>query len=483
MTTIESKVDLDTIADLPRLLQSQKIAVIREGTPSLTLRHDRLGRLSALLHANRNQLASAISQDFGNRAQATSLLYDVLALLGSIKHTQEHLPTWSQPDINPSPAPGASSRVEYQPKGVVGVISPWNFPVQLALGPIVGILAAGNRAMLKPSELTPATSELLKALIAGAFDEEEISVVTGGQSVGAAFTELAFDHLVFTGGTAVGKHVARAAANNLVPLTLELGGKSPAIISTSADMEQAVARILQAKALNSGQLCVAPDYVLVPVDKQIAFAQIATKVVARLFPSIVGNPDYTTIVNDNHFNRICGLIEDARTKGAQILALSPAGERSVDAETRKIAPTLVLNVHDDLKVMQEEIFGPVLPVVSYSNIDEAISYINSRPRPLALYYLGTDADEEHRVLDRTVSGGVTINDCVSHLSDENLPFGGVGPSGYGHYHGIYGFRAFSHAKAVYRQADVTPVAELCNPPFRDQNQNFLEQAFSAFKPT
>lgn len=481
MNNNESRADLDTITDLPRLLRLQKDAVIREGTPNLSLRHDRLARLSSMLHTNRQELADAISQDFGNRAQATSLLYDVLALIASIAHTREHFPIWSQPDINPAPAPGVISRVEYQPKGVVGVISPWNFPVQLALGPIIGILAAGNRAMLKPSELTPITSELLKSLVGSAFDEAEIAVVTGGQAVGAAFTELSFDHLVFTGGTAVGKHVARAAANNLVPLTLELGGKSPAIVSNTVDLEQAVSRIMSAKVLNSGQLCVSPDYVLVPYDKQDAFVQIAKTVTSQLFPSLIGNPDYTSIVNNHHFNRINDLIEDARDKDANIVPLSPMGEPSVNSETRQIAPTLVLNVQEGQKILEEEIFGPLLPVVTYSNVDEAINYVNSRPRPLALYYFGTDADEERLVLDKTVSGGVTINDCISHLSDENLPFGGVGPSGYGHYHGIYGFRTFSHAKAVYRQADVTPVAALLNPPFGEQNQSFLEQAFAAFQ--
>ncbi len=472
--------DQTVIADLPRLLKLQKDAVLKDGAPNLALRRDRLARLSALLHDNRHKLADAMSQDFGNRARATSLLYDVLALLGSIAHTREHLHLWMQPDLYPDPAPGAYARVEYQPKGVVGVVSPWNFPVQLAIGPIVGILAAGNRSLLKPSELTPATSELQKELIAAAFDESELSVVTGGPAVGAAFTALAFDHMIFTGSTVVGKHVAHAAADNLVPVTLELGGKSPAIISHSADLEQAVSRLLTAKVLNSGQLCVSPDYTLVPEDKREAFVEIANRTIARVFPTQTDNADYTTIVNERHFNRINGLIEDARAKGAKIVPLVPAGEAPVDPATRRIAPTLVLDTQPGQQILEEEIFGPLLPVITYTTIDEAIAYINARPRPLALYYFGKDALEERLVLDRTTSGGVTINDCISHLSDENLPFGGVGDSGQGHYHGIYGFRTFSHAKSVYRQAEVNPAAALVSPPFDTSTHAFLDQAFAAF---
>jgi coniferyl-aldehyde dehydrogenase len=324
-----------------------------------------------------------------------------------------------------------------------------------------------------------AISEVLKELIAAAFDESELAVVTGGAAVGAAFTALAFDHLIFTGGTAVGKHVAHAAADNLVPLTLELGGKSPAIVGTSVDLEQAASRILTAKVLNSGQLCVSPDYALVPEAKRDALVDIATATVSRLFPTQKGNPDYTTIVNQRHFERINGLIEDARAKGAKVVALVPAGEEPIDPATRRIAPTLVLDTKPGMKILEEEIFGPVLPVLTYTTIDEAIGYIT---RPLALYYFGTDAFEERLVLDKTISGGVTINDCVSHLSDENLPFGGVGDSGMGAYHGRYGFLTFSHAKSVYRQADVVPAAALIAPPFGAPIRAFFDQAFAAFAP-
>jgi coniferyl-aldehyde dehydrogenase len=473
--------DQAAIADMQRLLKLQKQAVLDQGAPSLQLRYDRLDRLSAALHRNRNKLAEAMSQDFGNRARATSLLLDVLALLGSIAHNREHLHLWMQPDLKPDPAPGAYARVEFQPKGVVGVVSPWNVPVQLAIGPIIGILGAGNRSLLKPSELTPATAEALKELIAPAFDESEVAVVTGGPAVGAAFTTLAFDHLIFTGGTAVGKHVARAAADNLVPLTLELGGKSPAIVSATVDLEQATRRILTAKMINSGQICVSPDYVLVPEARREAFVEIAATTISQLFPTQKGNPDYTTIINEHHFKRINGLIEDARAKGAKIVALVPTGEEPVDPASRRISPTLVMDPQPGMKVLEEEIFGPLLPVITYTTIEEAIGYVNARPRPLALYYFGKDESEERLVLDKTISGGVTVNDCISHLTDENLPFGGIGDSGMGHYHGgIYGFRTFSHARSIYRQADETPGAALLSPPFDATTTAFFDQAFAAF---
>ncbi|MHC8378412.1 coniferyl aldehyde dehydrogenase [Pseudomonas sp. MDT1-16] len=483
MNTDISVGDQTAIADMGRLLTLQRRAVLEQGTPDLKLRLDRLDRLSAALHGNRNQLAEAISHDFGNRARATSLLLDVLALLGSIAHNRANLHEWMKPDVQPDPVPGGQARVEFQPKGVIGVVSPWNVPVQLAIGPIIGILGAGNRALLKPSELTPVTAQALKELISGAFDESELAVVTGGAAVGAAFTALAFDHLLFTGSTAVGKHVARAAAENLVPLTLELGGKSPAIVGTTVNLEQATSRILTAKMLNCGQVCVSPDYVLVPQDKRDAFIEIASQTIGRLFPIQHGNPDYTTIVNERHFSRLNGLIEDAKAKGAKVLPLIAAGEAPVDPATRRISPTLVLDTTPDMQIMKEEIFGPLLPVIAYSSIDDAIDYVNARPRPLALYYFGQDEAQEQRVLSETISGGVTVNDCISHLTDENLPFGGVGESGMGHYHGgIYGFRTFSHAKAIYRQADVLPMAELLSPPFNSGTEAFFEQAFAAFAP-
>jgi coniferyl-aldehyde dehydrogenase len=361
---------------------------------------------------------------------------------------------------------GAKAEVRFQPKGVVGVISPWNFPVNLTFAPLAGILAAGNRAMIKPSEFTPATSELMQTMFAGAFSEEEIAVVTGGPEVGEAFSRLAFDHLIFTGATSVARHVMRAAAENLVPVTLELGGKSPVILGKSADLKVAAARVMNGKTLNAGQICLAPDYVLAPKDQVEGFVAAARASVATMFPTIKDNPDYTSIIAQRHYDRITGYIDDARAKGARVIELKPEGEDLSQQPHRKIAPTLILDPTDDMKVMQEEIFGPVLPVKSYETLDEALAYVNGRDRPLGLYYFGDDPAEREEVLSRTTAGGVTVNDVVMHVAQEDLPFGGVGPSGMGSYHGVDGFREFSHRKAIFSQMkkDIGPL-KMLRPPY------------------
>jgi coniferyl-aldehyde dehydrogenase len=361
---------------------------------------------------------------------------------------------------------GARAEIRHQPKGVVGVISPWNFPVNLTFAPLAGVLAAGNRAMIKPSETTPATSELLGQMFASAFDESEIAVVTGGPEVGQAFSSLPFDHLVFTGATSIGRHVMRAAAENLVPVTLELGGKSPVVIGRSADMSVAAARIMNGKTLNAGQICLAPDYVLAPADRLPDFVAAAKTSVRQMFPSIRESPDYTAIVTDRHYARLKDYLDDARVKGAEIVEINPGAEDLRQQPHRRIAPTLILNPTDDMKVMQEEIFGPLLPVKGYRDVQEAVDYINAHDRPLGLYYFGSDAAERDRVLDGTTSGGVTVNDVVMHVAQEELPFGGIGPAGMGAYHGHDGFREFSHRKSIYHQIkwDLPPLRML-RPPY------------------
>ena len=361
---------------------------------------------------------------------------------------------------------GAKAEIRHQPKGVVGVISPWNFPVNLTFTPLAGVLAAGNRAMIKPSETTPATSELLKQMFASAFDESEIAVVTGGPEVGQAFSSLPFDHLVFTGATSIGRHVMRAAAENLVPLTLELGGKSPVVVGRSADMSVAAARIMNGKTLNAGQICLAPDYVLAPADRLPDFVAAAKASVGQMFPSIRESPDYTAIVTDRHYARLMDYLDDARAKGAEIVEINPGAEDLRQQPHRRIAPTLILNPTDDMKVMQEEIFGPLLPVKAYGDVQQAIDYINAHDRPLGLYYFGSDAVERDLVLDGTTSGGVTVNDVVMHVAQEELPFGGIGPAGMGVYHGHDGFREFSHRKSIYHQIkwDLAPLRML-RPPY------------------
>jgi coniferyl-aldehyde dehydrogenase len=472
----------ETAGDLARMaqvLRRQKAANIRDGAPSLEVRIGRLDRAIGLLIKHQGAIVAALTQDFGSRAPAVSGITDIGASMGPLKHAKAHLKSWMKPERRKtSPALlgmlGAKAEVRFQPKGVVGIISPWNFPVNLTFAPLAGVLAAGNRAMIKPSEFTPATSDLMAQMFAEAFDEDEIAVFPGGPDVGQAFSDLAFDHLVFTGATSIARHVMRAAAANLVPVTLELGGKSPVILGRSADYATSAARIMAGKTLNAGQICLAPDYVMAPESEIGAFVKEATAAVTAMFPTIKDNPDYTAVIAERHFERIKGYVDDARAKGAEIVEINPAGEDFSQQEHRKIPPTLILNPTDEMKVMQEEIFGPVLPVMTYRNVDEAIAYVNAHDRPLGLYYFGEDAAEEAKILAHTTSGGVTVNDVIFHVAMEDLPFGGVGPSGMGSYHGVDGFREFSHRKSVYRQIkkDFGPMKAL-RPPYGEGVKKFL----------
>jgi len=337
---------------------------------------------------------------------------------------------------------------------VVGAISPWNFPLNLALAPLSGILAAGNRVMLKPSELTPSSSDITKSMIEEYFDESEIAVFVGDPEVGAAFSGLAFDHLIFTGGTAIAKHVMKAASENLVPLTLELGGKSPVVVGKSSKIKETAQRVMQGKTMNAGQICLAPDYALVPEENIDEFVKAAVDVTSEMYPDMKDNEDFTSIINQKHYDRIQGYLADAKEKGAEVVEINPANEDFSQQPHHKIPPTLVLNPTDDMQIMREEIFGPVLPIKTYSDVSETVDYINSKDRPLGLYYFGEDSKEKDYVLNNTTSGGVTVNDVISHIQMEDLPFGGVGPSGMGSYHGHDGFKEFSHAKAVYKQTKI-----------------------------
>ncbi|WGM39540.1 coniferyl aldehyde dehydrogenase [Caulobacter sp. NIBR1757] len=458
-------------AAMQGILDRQKAAHLRDGAPTAEQRIDRIDRCIGLLVDHSKAIEDALNTDFGNRSREATQLTDIAGSIGPLKHARDNLRKWMKGEKRKtSPAIlglfGAKAEVVFQPKGVVGVISPWNFPVNLTFAPLAGVLAAGNRAMIKPSEFTPATSELMKVMFGKVFSEEEIAVITGGPEVGQAFSELAFDHMIFTGATSVARHVMRAAATNLVPLTLELGGKSPVIISRSADMALTAARVMNGKTLNAGQICLAPDYVLTPEESVGEFVTQARAAVTRMFPTIKDNPDYTAVVAQRHYDRIMGYIDDARAKGAQIVEIKPDGEDLTQQEHRKIAPTLILNPTDDMKVMQEEIFGPVLPVKTYKTLEEATGYINSHDRPLGLYWFGTDEAEKTRVLETTTSGGVTVNDVIMHVAQEELPFGGVGPSGMGSYHGHDGFKEFSHRKAIYTQLkkDIGPLVAM-RPPY------------------
>lgn len=455
---------------LEALLARQRAAFTASRPEPLSQRKDRIRRAMALVKEHGEEFAKAMSADFGNRSHHQSMLTDIAATVGAGTHALKHLDGWAKPEKRKVQFPlglmGARAEVRYEPKGVIGILSPWNFPVQLAFGPLMQVLAAGNRAMIKPSEFTERTSELMAVLTAEYFAPEEVAVITGGPEVAAAFSSLPFDHLVFTGSTATGRRVMQAAAANLVPVTLELGGKSPVIMGRSADFAKAGERIAIGKMMNAGQICLAPDYLMVPEDKADEAVASVTGAAAAMYPRVLDNDDYASIVSDRHFERLQGLVEDAKAKGAEVIEVNPAGEDFANANQRKMPLTVLRGVSDDMTVMQEEIFGPVLPVMTYKSVDQAVDYINDHDRPLGLYYFGEDKSEQERVLTRTISGGVTTNDVVFHVSMEDLPFGGVGPSGMGSYHAIEGFREFSHARAVYHQPKID-IAKLggLKPPY------------------
>jgi len=434
--------------ELHRLFEAQHLASGRDPPADLKLRLNRLDRLAALVRANGHRFADAISDDFGVRARIETELMELVPTLGAIRYARRNLAKWIKPERRPVSInfqPG-KAWVRHEPLGVIGIISPWNYPLQLALSPLVDALAAGNRALLKPSELTPAFAELLKQVVAEHFAEDEVAVVTGGVDVGRAFSSLPFDHLLFTGSTAVGRQVYRAAAENLVPVTLELGGKSPVILCDDYPVPKAARSIAFGKFLNAGQTCIAPDYVLVPRHQAEPLADALLAEVRRSYPTVAGNPDYSGVISKRHRDRLVDAIEAARSAGAKVLT---HGE--VEAESSgKVPPTIVLDAPEETILASEEIFGPVLPIVPYDTLDDAIAFVNGRDRPLALYCFTKNEGRQRQVLDRTVSGGVTLNGTLLHIAQESLPFGGVGASGIGAYHGKEGFKRFSHARAVHK---------------------------------
>ena len=450
---------------LSALLARQRAAFLRDGPPSFAQRRSNLNKLRSAVLARRGELEAAVATDFGHRSRHETAIMELLSLLWGIDYLRKNLRRFMRRDHRHVATSMRFGRayVEYQPLGVIGVVSPWNYPVSLALMPLATALAAGNRAMVKPSEFTPETSGVLRAMIAETFPEEEVAVVTGDASVGAAFAALPFDHILFTGSTAVGRAVMRAASENLVPVTLELGGKSPALVDRGQPLDRVATMIAYGKLANAGQTCIAPDYVLVHEDDAAGFVEAWSKAVGTLYPEGPASEDYTSVVNARHYDRLRGLLDDARSKGARIVETGPSPGRA-KGRGHTLPPTLVLGVQDDMRIMQEEIFGPLLPVVMYRDLSEAIGYVNARPRPLALYHFGSCARNRARVLARTTSGGVVINGTLTHYVQDDLPFGGVGPSGLGAYHGIEGFRTFCHAKAVFEQGRWNGSA-LLRPPF------------------
>ncbi|EJM28875.1 MULTISPECIES: coniferyl aldehyde dehydrogenase [Pseudomonas] len=460
------------LEELNRLFDAQRAAYAANPMPPAAQRQQWLKALRDLLSSERQALIDAISSDFSHRSADETLLAELMPSLHGIHYASQHISQWMKPSrrkVGVAFQP-ASAKVVYQPLGVVGVIVPWNYPLFLAIGPLTGALAAGNRVMLKLSESTPATGLLLKELLARIFPEDLVCVVLGEADVGVAFSKMRFDHLLFTGSTSVGRHVMRAAAENLTPVTLELGGKSPAIVSHDVPLKDAAERIAFGKTLNAGQTCVAPDYVLVPEERIGGFVEAYRQAVRGFYPTLADNPDYTAIINERQLARLNSYLSDATSKGALLIPLFDQGQG------RRMPHSLLLNVSDEMTVMQDEIFGPLLPIVPYQDLDQAFAYINQRPRPLALYYFGYDKREQKRVLSETHSGGVCLNDTLLHVAQDDMPFGGIGPSGMGHYHGHEGFLTFSKAKGVLVKQRFN-AAKLIYPPYGKSIQKLIQKLF------
>lgn len=459
------------------VLKGQRKSLVEKGAPDFPVRKDRLERAIGMLISYQDKIVDALRSDFGCRSSITTKAAEILPSVGALNCAMASLEQWMKPEVRelaPGTAgPGARAEIHYQPLGTVGVISPWNAPFLLTVAPLAGIFSAGNSAMIKPSEFSPASSELLAEMVSQYFDESELAVFTGGQEVGEAFTHIPFDHLMFTGSERTAKLVMKAAAENLVPLTLELGGKSPVVIGEGADIETTAMRIVHGKQLNAGQICMSPDYVFLPEGQTEAFIAECQKASQQLYPAALDNEDYTSMVSGEHYARIQDIVTEACEKGAEVVELNPAGEDFSDADMRKLPLRLLSNVSGDMRVMQEEIFGPVLPIMEYSTIEDALAYINDRPRPLTVYYFGHDDVEKVRVISHTWSGNIAVNDVIAQGLREEIPYGGVGASGMGAYKGIDGFRNFSHAKPVFYQTDVEAALRPLRPPYSDEVRGFV----------
>jgi coniferyl-aldehyde dehydrogenase len=466
----EADVSLDR---LTKAFDSQRAAFAQKPT-GCTQRMLALKTLHNTLRIHQDALVAAISEDFGGRSREETLTLEVFALYSQINHARRNLKKWMR-RITVAGAwflQPARAFYQYQPLGVVGLSGTWTYPLLLTISPLIDALAAGNRVMLKPSEMTPRTAQVIAKIIESAFPPDSVTCVQGGEDVSQAFASLPFDHLLFTGSARVGQQVLKAASANFTPVTLELGGKSPVILHETYPLARAVQRIITAKLYNAGQTCVAPDYVLVPSTQWQNFELLAKQQVAALYPALMNNPDYTRIINAAHYERLTALVADAARKGARVVSINPAAE-PIHAQNRVFPPTFIFEPSADMAIMREEIFGPVLPVISYRTMDEAIAFVNARPHPLALYYFDENKSRIDELLTRTMSGGVTVNDCLFHLGQPNLPFGGVGPSGMGHYHGFDGFVTFSKKRAVMLQTRWAATA-LLHAPFRKLARTLIQ---------
>ena len=456
--------------ELHTILTNQRSAFLYDGPPTLEQRRADLKKFKSAMIARRKEIEEAINTDFGHRSRHETAIVEIVAVIEGIKYLSSNLKKFMAPNKRNVALHMrfGNARVEYQPLGVVGIISPWNYPINLSLMPVVTAIAAGNRVMLKPSKFTPATNAVIAAMFSEIFPKEQVTLVNGD---GAAFSKLPFDHLIFTGSTAVGRSVMKAASENLVPVTLELGGKSPVIISKDYSLEKAASRIVYGKLLSAGQTCIAPDYALVHESEVDAFIKAYDHHVKLAYPEGPTGDDYTSIVNDQQYAILKSLIDDAQSHGAKI---TEVGVRPGDASKRPhtMAPTIVLGATDEMRIAKEEIFGPILPILTYQSIDDAIDYVNARPRPLALYFFTHDDEDKRKILNRTTSGNVTINGTFSHIAQDDLSFGGVGESGMGAYHGIEGFRTLSHAKGIYEQGTWNGM-DLLHAPFTKNTDRLI----------
>lgn len=464
------------ISRMHNLFDAQRAAFRKAPMPSADERIQQLQALKQGILKHQQALIDAISDDFGRRSADETRLAEIMPSLEGIHYASKRVRRWMKPSrrrVGIAFQP-AKAQVVYQPLGVVGIIVPWNYPLFLAVGPLITALSAGNRAMIKMSESTPRTAEVVQRLLGEIFPENHVAVVTGEADVGVAFSKLAFDHLLFTGATSIGRHVMRAAADNLTPVTLELGGKSPGIVSADVPLADAAERIAFGKGVNAGQTCVAPDYILCPRGRVEELTQALHTQFAQMYPNLRDNADFTQVINPRQYQRLQSYLNDAEEKGARILPINPGNEDL--SGTRIIAPTLLLDVNDDMKVMQDEIFGPLLPILPYDNLDAALDYIAERPRPLALYYFGYDKAEQQRLMEQTHAGGMCINDALLHVAQDDMPFGGIGASGMGHYHGHEGFLTMSKAKGVYikqRYNGAKPIY----PPYGGKLLNLVYKLF------
>tara|TARA_B100001057_G_scaffold209354_2_gene210053 strand:- start:4778 stop:6235 length:1458 start_codon:yes stop_codon:yes gene_type:complete len=470
--------------EVSKEVMQEKLDVLKETfatnyNPDINERIDRIKRLQSLVEENIDRFHNALQSDFGSRHEQLSLLSDTLPVINNAKDALKHIKKWTKPEKRKPNFPlgllGGKAFVQFQPYGVVGIISPWNFPLTLSLAPLIEVFAAGNNAMMKLSEFVPATSELTEELVNKFFNTKEVVVVNGGPKTSQEFAGLPFDHLLFTGSTNIAKKVASQAATNLVPMTLELGGKSPVVVGPNAKLKKSVDKIMMGKLLNAGQICISPDYTFVHQDLESSFVEHAKEFVKTNYPTIKNNPDYTSIIHLNHYERLKSLVDDARDKGAKVIEINPANEDLSQQEYHKMVPTIILNPTDDMKVMKEEIFGPILPVKTYSNFKDTIKYINNNPKALALYYFGDDKNEVDEILNNTSSGQVAINEVLFQFSMHDLPFGGVGPSGMGSYHGYDGFKNFSHKRSVLKGQNLIDAGALVSPPFNESTEKNIKR--------